>query len=70
MEGEDVRALQTLLIQQGYSIPAGASGYFGLQTEYALDAYQMANNIAPHGGYFGPITRAQMKSAGLPGLWW
>ncbi len=70
MDGEDVRRLQTLLIGQGYSIPAGATGYFGTQTQYALDAYQVANGIAPRGGYFGPITRAQMKEAGLSGLWW
>ena len=68
--GEDVGLLQTLLIDQGYSIPAGTTGYFGLQTQYALDAYQVANGIAPRSGYFGSITRAQMKSAGLPGLWW
>jgi hypothetical protein len=70
MEGEDVTALQKILISNGYSIPAGATGYFGLQTMYALDAYQLDNNISPRGGYFGPITRAQMKSAKLVGLWW
>jgi len=70
MKGDDVVALQKILINQGYSIAAGATGYFGLQTQYALDAYQVDNSIAPRGGYFGPITRAQMKSAGLDGLWW
>lgn len=70
MEGEDVRALQTLLMNQGHSIPAGTTGYFGIQTQYALDAYQVAQGIAPRGGYFGPITRTQMKGAGLGGLWW
>jgi photosystem II stability/assembly factor-like uncharacterized protein len=70
MEGDDVRLLQTVLIKEGYSISAGATGYFGLQTQYALDAYQAAHGIAPRGGYFGPITQAQMKSAGLGGLWW
>lgn len=70
MEGEDVRALQTLLVGQGYTIPAGPTDYFGLQTQYALDTYQVDNDIAPRGGYFGPITRAQMKKAELAGLWW
>lgn len=70
MEGEDVIKLQEWLIAQGYQITAGATGYFGLQTQYALDAYQTANNIVPRGGYFGPITRVQMKSAGHVGLWW
>lgn len=70
MEGEDVKKLQELLINEGYAISAGATGHFGLQTKYALDAYQQANNINPRGGYFGPITRSQMKTAGLLGLWW
>lgn len=70
MEGTDVTALQKLLIAQGYSIPAGATGYFGQQTQSALSSYQAANNIAPRGGYFGPITREQMMGAGLERLWW
>jgi len=69
-EGNDVKRLQELLIGKGYRIPAGATGYFGTQTAYALDAYQVKNNIAPRGGYFGPITRAQMKAADLANLWW
>jgi len=70
MSGDDVRALQTLLMAQGYSIPAGATGYFATQTRDALAAYQAKNGIAPSVGYFGPITRAQMKAAGQSGLWW
>lgn len=70
IEGEDVRKLQTLLIGQGYTISAGATGYFGLQTQSALDSYQVDNNIAPRGGYFGPLTREQMVNAKLDGLWW
>lgn len=70
MSGEDVRALQTLLMAQSYAIQAGATGYFANQTQSALAAYQAANSIVPAVGYFGPITRAQMKSAGLQGLWW
>jgi parallel beta-helix repeat protein len=68
--GEDVRALQQLLISKGYSIPAGSTGFFGSQTQNALITYQKANSIYPPFGYFGPITRAQMKSSGLSGLWW
>ena len=70
MEGEDVRQLQTLLIGQGYSIPAGATGFFANQTQSALVAYQTANSINPSTGYFGHITRTFMKTAGLSGLWW
>lgn len=70
MEGEDVLALQQILINQGYAIPAGSTGFFLSQTEAALSAYQADRNIIPAVGYFGAITRAVMKAAGLPGLWW
>ncbi len=70
MTGEDVRALQALLIGQGYSVPAGATGYFAGQTKSALAAYQAKNGIAPSIGHFGPVTRAHMKASGLAGLWW
>ena len=62
--GSDVTALQTWLIAKGYSIPAGATGYFGSETRAALAAYQAANGISPDAGYFGPITRAKVNSAG------
>jgi peptidoglycan hydrolase-like protein with peptidoglycan-binding domain len=62
--GADVTALQTWLIAKGYSIPAGATGYFGAQTKAALAAYQAANAITPAAGYFGPITRAAVAAAG------
>ncbi len=62
--GADVIALQTWLIAQGYSIPAGATGYFGLQTRAAVAAYQAAKGITPAVGFFGPITRASVNGAG------
>ena len=62
--GADVTALQTWLIAKGYSIPAGATGYFGAQTRAALAAYQSANGISPAVGYFGPITRAKVNATG------
>ena len=62
--GADVTSLQSWLISKGYSIPAGATGYFGAQTQAALAAYQAANGIAPAAGYFGPITRAHVNDAG------
>ncbi len=70
MNGDDVKALQTLLIAQGQTISAGATGFFGAQTKSALSKYQQVAGIAPTAGYFGPATRAQMKAAGLTGLWW
>lgn len=69
-EGEEVKSLQNLLMTRGYSIPPGATGFFANYTQSALSAYQRDNGIAPSAGYFGCITRAQMKSAGHPGLWW
>lgn len=68
IEGADVRALQEFLVAAGHAIPAGATGYFGTQTQAALAAYQAANNISPAVGYFGVKTRAQIASAGKG--WW
>jgi len=76
MEGEDVRALQTLLIAEDTGSAARellrvtATGYFSSYTKNALSEYQLAHGIVPSVGYFGVITRDQMKKAGLSGLWW
>lgn len=69
-QGEDVRALQALLISQSQAIPAGATGFFAAQTRDALAAWQTAHGVIPSQGYFGTLTRAAMKTANLPGLWW
>ncbi|HWH07008.1 MAG TPA: peptidoglycan-binding protein [Candidatus Paceibacterota bacterium] len=61
--GADVTRLQQWLISRGYSIPAGATGYFGVQTQAAVAAYQRANAITPAVGYFGPITRAKVNAS-------
>ena len=61
--GSDVSALQSWLISKGFSIPAGATGYFGTQTQAAVAAYQAANGISPAAGYFGPITRAKVNAS-------
>lgn len=64
MEGDDVRTLQTFLIQQNKGPQAqalanvGATGYFGPLTQAALAEYQAAVGITPAVGYFGPVTRA------------
>lgn len=70
MSGDDVKALQSILIAQGIAIPAGVTGLFGPQTRSALAAYQAKVGLVPAQGYFGAKTRAQMKGAGLSGLWW
>jgi hypothetical protein len=62
-KGSDVTALQTWLIGKGFSIAAGATGYFGAQTKAALAAYQAANGISPAVGYFGPITMKAVNAA-------
>ncbi|HVX91411.1 MAG TPA: peptidoglycan-binding protein [Candidatus Paceibacterota bacterium] len=61
-QGADVTALQQFLIAHGFTIPAGATGYFGAQTRAALAAYQKARGIAPAAGYYGPLTRASMST--------
>ncbi len=57
--GTDVTELQTELIAAGFSIPAGPTGYFGVQTRAAVAAWQAANGVLPSAGYFGPISRAK-----------
>ncbi|MDR3547725.1 MAG: DUF5011 domain-containing protein [Candidatus Pacebacteria bacterium] len=76
MSGSDVKELQLLLIAQDAGSAAlalshiGATGYFSTYTRKALAEYQKAHSINPANGYFGSITRKQMKTAGLSGLWW
>jgi hypothetical protein len=60
--GSDVTALQNFLIGKGFTIPAGATGYFGAQTAAALSSYQAARGITPSAGYFGAITRARVAA--------
>lgn len=62
--GSDVTALQTWLISKGFSIPAGATGYFGAQTKAAVAAWQAANGVTPAAGYFGAISRAKLAAMG------
>jgi hypothetical protein len=67
--GEDVRNLQRFLNQNGFTVStsgAGSSGnettVFGPATRRALIRYQQANKITPAVGFFGPITRATVRS--------
>ena len=59
--GANVTALQQSLIASGYSLPSGATGYFGAQTQAAVIAYQKAHGIAQV-GTVGPQTRASLNS--------
>lgn len=59
MQGEDVKQLQSFLIEQGYDIPAGATGYFGDQTKAALTKFQKEQGVkaGSNFGYYGPLTQ-------------
>ena len=59
--GSAVTSLQQALINGGYSIPAGATGYFGVQTRAAVIAWQKAKGVTPSVGYFGPKSRAMFN---------
>lgn len=59
--GAQVVALQTILLDLGYSIPAGPTGYFGSQTKAALMAYQAAHGV-PSTGFYGPLTYAALTA--------
>lgn len=68
MTGEDVRALQHYLNNNGFLVAltgAGSKGfettYFGPATRAAVVKFQLANKITPAVGFFGPITREYIK---------
>ncbi len=60
--GIDVSTLQQFLMERGFAIPAGATGYFGAQTKVALAEWQVANNVVSStnggAGIFGPLSRS------------
>ncbi len=61
--GTDVTSLQTLLAAKGF-LMVEPTGYFGSLTKAALSAWQSSVGISPASGYFGPITRAYVATAG------
>ncbi len=61
-KGTDVTCLQNWLIAKGHSIPAGATGYFGKQTQATVAAWQKAAGVTPAAGYFGAKSRAAIGS--------
>ncbi len=67
MTGEDIKALQQWLNQNGYRIaetgpgsPGNETTKFGGATKAALIKFQKAHGITPAAGYFGPKTRAAL----------
>ncbi len=63
-QGADVTELQKALIAGGYSISAGATGYFGAETRAAVIAWQKAAGVKPAFGFFGPISRKAFNLCG------
>jgi peptidoglycan hydrolase-like protein with peptidoglycan-binding domain len=65
--GPEVIELQNILIDEKFLIlPIGISkGYFGNMTAEALRKYQIAHDISPASGYFGPITRMYVNTESM-----
>lgn len=65
--GENVKALQQYLISLGYDIPAGATGFYGPQTQAAVKALQekLGVDYGANPGFFGPKTQAALSQMGL-----
>ncbi len=61
-KGDDVSALQQVLINAGYLKISAPTGKFGGLTKAALVKYQKANGISPASGFFGAKTRAFVNS--------
>lgn len=66
MSGADVTALQQGLINAGYSIPDGATGYYGSETMAAVSQWQQKSGIqaGANFGYFGPMSMQYLQSQG------
>ena len=68
MTGPEVKILQQWLIQQGYSIPNGATGYYGDETKAAVTQWQSKAGFDTQGnpGYFGPISKNFLSGKPVP----
>jgi hypothetical protein len=63
--GPDVTQLQQILIADGFLTITAPTGYFGLQTEAAVKAFQKANGL-DQVGIAGPKTRAILNQGSIP----
>lgn len=62
MSGSQVKQLQEYLISMGYSIPDGATGYYGNQTKAAVTQLQndLGVDTGGYDGYWGPKTQSSL----------
>jgi len=62
MSGSQVKQLQQYLMSMGYSIPDGATGYYGNQTKAAVTQLQrdLGVNTGGYDGYWGPKTQQSL----------
>lgn len=69
MSGNDVATIQRELISEGFLAAGNANGYFGLQTQAAVEAFQCAQNVVCSGqqgyGNMGPKTQAALSGSYL-----
>lgn len=63
MTGSFVTQLQRWLLSKGYSIPDGATGYYGNQTKSAVASLQSALGVSvgQYAGYYGAATLAKLQ---------
>jgi len=71
-EGDDVKALQVYLNNQGFYVASSGAGspgnettYFGPATQDALSRWQRHNGISPSAGFFGVISRTFINEQGV-----
>jgi len=66
MSGAQVKSLQQWLINNGYSIPSGATGFYGKETTAAVAALQqkLGVDVGQYPGYFGPKTISAVSGGG------
>lgn len=64
MSGAAVSALQSCLIEAGFAIPAGVTGYYGAQTKAAVSQFYAAHLALPSwdGMSVGPLGREKLAS--------
>jgi hypothetical protein len=68
LKGDDVKTLQTFLVNQKYLTADSVTGFFGPLTEKAVQAFQKSQNIISSGtplstgyGNVGPMTRTKIN---------